>query len=82
MWLAERTVDQHTSFSPEEVMSENAARSPHHKPMFLPTAQAKGQVGKSLSPMFKLDTSFRQTSDGRWFSLSDQLLLALYKMII
>lgn len=41
--LAERNVDQHT----EELMSENAAGPLHHKPMFLPTAQAKGQVGRA-----------------------------------
>lgn len=76
--LAERNADQHT----EELMSENAAGPQHHKPMFLPTAQAKGQVGKSLSLMVELDTSFRQPADGLWFSLSDQSLLALYRMIV
>lgn len=76
--LAGRNVDQHT----EELMSENAAGPQHHKPMFLLIAQAKGQVGKSLSLMVELDTSLRQTADGLWLSLSDQSLLALYRMIV
>lgn len=40
------------------------------------------ELESSLSPMFQLDTSFRQAADGLWFSLLDQSLLALYKVMV
>lgn len=64
--------------SPEELSGENAAGLQHHRPMF----RQKVKRGSSLSLMFKLSTSFRLTSDGLWFSLSDPSLLACYKMMV